>query len=153
MSNCVHHLHVAGRRAHTVSLWLPHTAVPRIVNTFLCYVNSLGTYNWMCGAYDHIIMHSYIYIVVQFYCMYIDITYLFHNLCLVLNQYTVVPPVRWFSICGLLWPRRKVGNERNKRFISFKTCQVRTGCNLVKSSSLNTPSIWLIFLCLSSLED
>jgi hypothetical protein len=58
------------------------------------------------------------------------------------------PHIHCFSICGSPRLEKKLENYRNKRFVNFQNArQAITGHNMVKSSSPNEPSTWLIFLC------
>jgi hypothetical protein len=57
-----------------------------------------------------------------------------------LNQYL------WFQLSAVHHGmKKKIGKLRNKHFQNMH--QAKMGCNMVKSSSPNTPSTWLIFLC------
>jgi hypothetical protein len=58
------------------------------------------------------------------------------------------PCISWFSICGLPQPKQKFWKWKKELVRRFQNvCWMRTGCNVVKSSSSNTPNTWLNFLC------
>jgi hypothetical protein len=56
---------------------------------------------------------------------------------------------RWSPVSAVYCGPKKFGKLKKWMVHKFQNAhQVRTGCNMVKSSSPNVPSTWLIFLCL-----
>jgi hypothetical protein len=72
---------------------------------------------------------------------------------LTINYKNRCPRVHWFSSRGISSPRftaawKKIWKLKKYKVHKFQNVrQSRTGHNMVKSSSPNEPSTWLIFLC------